>query len=77
MQLQNFDLIVRLPRSGIVPAYMIGLHLNIHCTDLASFIGNIKLEVGRTSAAKSSQFQYSHDAKQLLLLMITLLLEIH
>ena len=67
LQLHNFDLVVGLPRSGIVPAYMIGLHLNIHCTDLVSFIDNTKLKVGRTRKAKSSQFQYPHDAKKILI----------
>jgi uncharacterized HAD superfamily protein len=34
----DISLVVGVPRSGMVPAYMVGLHLNLPVTDLASFI---------------------------------------
>lgn len=40
LQAGNFDLIVGIPRSGMVPAYMISAMLNRACTDLDTFIAN-------------------------------------
>lgn len=37
---QKNDLVVGIPRSGIIPAYMIALNLNIDCIDPPSFIKN-------------------------------------
>jgi uncharacterized HAD superfamily protein/hypoxanthine phosphoribosyltransferase len=34
----DLSLVVGIPRSGMVPAYMVGLHLNLPVTDLPSFI---------------------------------------
>jgi uncharacterized HAD superfamily protein/hypoxanthine phosphoribosyltransferase len=34
----DISLIIGIPRSGMVPAYMIGLHLNVPVIDLASFL---------------------------------------
>ncbi|WP_157980931.1 phosphoribosyltransferase family protein [Aliidiomarina shirensis] len=45
---QKFDLIVGLPRSGMIPAYMIALRLNLPCTDLLSFVNNTPLKSGYT-----------------------------
>jgi len=42
----DFDLVVGIPRSGMIPAYMIALYLNINCTDLMSFIENKKIKSG-------------------------------
>jgi hypoxanthine phosphoribosyltransferase len=36
----NIDLVVGIPRSGMIPAYMISLILNVNCTDFHSFIEN-------------------------------------
>lgn len=35
-----FDLVVGLPRSGMVPAYMLASLLNVDCMDLQSFVDN-------------------------------------
>jgi len=35
---KDISLVVGIPRSGMVPAYMIGLHLNLPVTDLPSFM---------------------------------------
>src|SRR6056297_1485383 len=35
---RDIDLVVGIPRSGIAPAAMIGLHLNVPMTDLAGFL---------------------------------------
>lgn len=37
----NFDLIVGVPRSGMIPAYLIALNLNLPVIDLESFVKNI------------------------------------
>ncbi|PCJ36052.1 MAG: phosphoribosyltransferase [Moraxellaceae bacterium] len=44
----NIDLVVGVPRSGMAPAYMISLLLNVHCTDIESFIENRPLTSGNT-----------------------------
>lgn len=65
LQGHNFDLVVGLPRSGMIPAYIIALFLNIECTDLTSFINNVRLKKGRTRPTKST-IEYPHDAKNIL-----------
>jgi len=64
---QQFDLVVGLPRSGMVPSYMVSLLLNVHCIDFPSFIRNEKLAKGITREI-GRDIQYSHDAKNILLL---------
>ena len=62
----QFDLVVGLPRSGMVPAYMIALFLNVNCTDLASFIENRPLKKGRTRHSRKD-ISLPHDAKKILI----------
>ncbi|MCT8987054.1 phosphoribosyltransferase family protein [Shewanella phaeophyticola] len=64
---QNFDLIVGIPRSGMVPSYMVSLLLNVHCIDLPAFIRNEKLSKGITRNVQSNII-YAHDAKKILLI---------
>lgn len=64
---ENFDLIVGIPRSGMIPAYMISAYLNVDCTDLDSFINNNKLQRGITRTTKAS-LSYPHDAKKVLII---------
>ena len=45
---ENFDLIVGIPRSGMIPAYMIALSLNLNCTTIQGYINNEKLKHGQT-----------------------------
>jgi len=37
---QTIDLVVGIPRSGMIPAYLIGLYLNRHVVDLETFLAN-------------------------------------
>lgn len=62
----NYDLVVGIPRSGMVPAYTIGLFLNIHVTDFESFIENKPLKSGLTRNVKYN-IENSHDAKRVLI----------
>jgi len=62
----DFDLIVGLPRSGMIPAYMIALFLNINCTDLNSFIANRPLKRGSTRKYRND-ITKPHDAKNVLI----------
>ena len=62
----NYDLIVGLPRSGMIPAYFIGLYLNKNVTDLNSLINNYDLGKGFTRNI-NSDFNKPHDAKRILL----------
>jgi len=65
IQNQGYDLVVGLPRSGIVPAYMIALYLNIECTDLDSLIHNRPLKKGGSRKYKAN-LSLPHDAKKIL-----------
>lgn len=61
----NYDLVVGIPRSGMIPAYMIGLYLNIHVTDFDSFIENRPLKKGITRKAKNA-LENAYDAQRVL-----------
>ena len=45
---KDIDLVVGIPRSGMIPAYMIALYLNINCIDFAAFCKNEKPINGHT-----------------------------
>lgn len=62
----NYDLIVGIPRSGMIPAYTIGLYLNINVIDIDGFIENRPLKKGRTRKTKDEIFS-AHDAKKVLI----------
>ncbi|MGE6328533.1 phosphoribosyltransferase, partial [Psychrobacter pacificensis] len=63
---ENYDLVVGIPRSGMIPAYMIGLYLNINVTSLDAFIENRKLTSGITRKTKTN-LVFAQDAKRVLL----------
>lgn len=63
---QNFDLIVGIPRSGMIPAYLISAYLNIDCTDVDSYINNHELQRGQTRTTKG-KLKYPQDAKNIIL----------
>lgn len=63
---REFDLIVGIPRSGMIPAYMIALGLNVQCTSLPSFLNNEPLSHGITRKTKS-KVTNPWDAKNVLL----------
>ncbi|MGP4789295.1 phosphoribosyltransferase family protein [Psychrobacter sp. 1Y11] len=63
---EDYDLIVGIPRSGMIPAYMIGLYLNVHVTSLDSFINNEKLTSGVSRNTKMP-LVFAMDAQKILL----------
>lgn len=63
---KDFDLVVGIPRSGMVPAYMISLELNIDCTSLPSFLKNVELTRGKTRNSRYN-LSYAWDASKILL----------
>jgi uncharacterized HAD superfamily protein/adenine/guanine phosphoribosyltransferase-like PRPP-binding protein len=62
----SVDLIVGIPRSGMIPAYMLGLYVNRQVTDLQTFIDNGVLKHGQTRAL-AVEVQRPHDAQHVLL----------
>ena len=58
-KLKNYDLVVGIPRSGMIPAYMLGLRLNLPVIDLEGFlngnepVGGTRLEVTDLSAVNN------------------------
>ena len=64
----NIDLIVGIPRSGMIPAYMISLLLNVNCTDFFSFIENRSLYKGQRKLKNNGDIHLlPHDHKSILL----------
>ncbi|MEX1056859.1 MAG: phosphoribosyltransferase family protein [Natronospirillum sp.] len=63
---QEFDLIVGIPRSGMIPAYIIGLYLNVEVTDINNFVNNGALSRGITRETKKG-LEFAHQAKKVLL----------
>lgn len=62
----GYDLIVGIPRSGMIPAYMIGLYLNVHVTSLDALINNDKLTSG-VSRDTRVPLVFAMDAQKILL----------
>lgn len=67
IQGHNYDLVVGIPRSGMIPAYMIALLLNISCVDLNSFLNNAKVATGSTRKV-AKPLTNAWDAKKVLLI---------
>lgn len=61
----NVDLVVGIPRSGMIPAYLISAFLNVDCCDVDSFIDNRAIQRGITRETKG-RLQYPHDACKVL-----------
>lgn len=62
----KFDLIVGIPRSGMIPSYLISAYLNIDCIDLNGFINNQEIQRGITRSSKYG-LSFPHEAKNVLL----------
>lgn len=62
----DYELVVGIPRSGMIPAYIISSILNIDCIDLDSFIENKKLQKGETRKTRFD-IEKAHNAKKVLL----------
>ncbi len=64
---QDVELIVGIPRSGMLVASIISLKLNLPLTDLYSFLRNDELKRGSTRIYKNNQLIRGWDAKKILL----------
>jgi uncharacterized HAD superfamily protein/hypoxanthine-guanine phosphoribosyltransferase len=62
----DIDLLVGIPRSGVMAAAMLALHINKKFCDLDAFIENRALKTGRTR--RSGELTYPHDAKRVLII---------
>lgn len=62
----DWDLVVGIPRSGMVPAYMIALALNVNCTDISSWVNNYPLKKGMTRGLKN-EITSPWEAKKVLI----------
>lgn len=63
----DVDLIVGIPRSGMLVASILSLKLNLPLTDLYSFKRNDPLKKGNTRVYKNDQLAHPHEAKKILL----------
>ncbi|MGC3873184.1 phosphoribosyltransferase [Halomonas sp. GXIMD04776] len=66
VQSQGYELVVAIPRSGVIPAYMLSLLLNIDCTNLHDFIKNNSLVKGNTRRTRRAM-RNAWDAKKVLI----------
>lgn len=64
---QDIELIVGIPRSGMLVASIISLKLNLPLTDLYSFLRNDELKKGNTRTYKHNQLVHPWDARKVLL----------
>lgn len=62
----QFDLVVGIPRSGMVPAYVIGLYLNADVTSLDGLLANEAIKRGSTRKARVD-LGFAQNAKRILL----------
>ncbi|MBT2772708.1 hypothetical protein J7J47_10760 [Halomonas sp. ISL-60] len=62
----EWDLVVGVPRSGMVPAYMIALALNVNCTDISSWVNNYPLKRGLTRGVRK-ELSSPWEAKKVLI----------
>lgn len=63
----DIELVVGIPRSGMLVASIISLKLNLPLTDLYSFHRNDELKKGNTRTYKHAQLANPWDAKKILL----------
>jgi len=60
------DLVVGVPRSGLMVATMIALNLNLRVCDVGSFLRNDSLKTGSTRSARGGDLINAHDATNIL-----------
>ena len=65
---QDVDLIVGIPRSGMMAASMLALMLNKKFCDVASFLDNRSLQHGRTRVPSNGDLEYPLQARTVLIL---------
>lgn len=63
----DFDLVVGIPRSGMIPAYLISAFLNIDCCDVDTLIENRPLQRGITRTTKGN-LKFPKEANRILLI---------
>lgn len=63
----GFDLIVGVPRSGMIPAYMIGLDLNLPVCSLRDLIDDNNIKRIATRIVKNGEIEHPSQAKKILL----------
>ncbi|MGR5220191.1 phosphoribosyltransferase family protein [Vibrio parahaemolyticus] len=63
---ENFDIIVGIPRSGMLPASIISLKLNLPLITLTEYLNNSTISHGRTRKP-SNNIKYAHDANKVLI----------
>ncbi|MGL4491348.1 MAG: phosphoribosyltransferase family protein [Tannerellaceae bacterium] len=66
LKTEKFDLVVGVPRSGLLPASIIALKLNLPLLTLNEFIDNSKISHGRTRKP-SAIIQCAHEANKILI----------
>lgn len=62
----DWELVVGIPRSGMIPAYMIALLLDLDCIDLAAWVANAPLKRGITRSQRH-RLTHPHEAQRVLL----------
>lgn len=62
----NYDLVVGIPRSGMIPAYLISAYLNADCIDFDGLLHNRTLQRGITRKTKGD-LTNPQDAKKIIL----------
>ncbi len=65
-QVGNYDIIVGVPRSGMVPAYMIGMYLNTPVCSFSDLVNNYLIKKVGTRQIKGS-LERPHDASRILI----------
>lgn len=66
LKVQEFELVVGVPRSGMLPASIIALKLNLPLLTLNEFILNSEISHGRTRKP-SVLIKFAHEAKKILI----------
>ncbi len=64
---RDIDLVVGIPRSGMLPANIIALSNNLKLTDLSGYIENIPLKLGQTRKSLFADILKPTDAKHVLI----------
>jgi uncharacterized HAD superfamily protein/hypoxanthine phosphoribosyltransferase len=63
---EDVDLVVGIPRSGMLPASLIALNLNVNCCDLQSFLAGVALHHGRTREVRLPKVTMPSHARHVL-----------
>ena len=63
----DVDLVVGIPRSGMLAANLIALYLNTRLTDLSGWLGNVPLPDANVCAVRNGAMKLPHAARHVLL----------